>query len=216
MKRVHLGIGIAILVLTGAGAIVYASVPHAFTTGDTLQAADLNGNFTALDQRITALEAAQMHWDGYLNRGQGLNTTTPSNTIAHVTFTPPVTGNIVVRAHFSTAIRNNFDNATSGDCNVVSQLSTGMTAPPTNPASGALGISQIFVAANLPTQAGGGSYQWFPQTAEGTFAATAGTALTVYLNGVQSGAGCQGVVYFSLDFSADFSTKSATMTVATP
>jgi microcystin-dependent protein len=42
----------------GAGALVAASVPHTFATGDTLTAADLNGNFTAVDQRLAALEAA--------------------------------------------------------------------------------------------------------------------------------------------------------------
>ena len=44
--------------MIGTGAVVYASVPHTFATGDTLQAADLNGNFTALDQRLAALETA--------------------------------------------------------------------------------------------------------------------------------------------------------------
>ncbi len=215
MKRVRLGIGIATLVVTGAGAIVYASVPHTFANGDTLQAADLNGNFAALDQRITALESAQMHWDGYLPKAtQGLSTTAPSASVAHFTFTPPVTGNIVVRAHFATAIRNDFD-TTPGDCNVVSQLSTGTTPPSTSPVAGATGISQVFVAGNLPTEYMGGSYQWFPQTAEGTFAATAGTALTVYLNGAMSG-GCQGVVYYSLSVNADFSTKTGTVSITSP
>jgi hypothetical protein len=44
-------------VVVGAGAVVYGSVPHAYATGDTLQAADLNVNFAALDQRLAALEA---------------------------------------------------------------------------------------------------------------------------------------------------------------
>jgi hypothetical protein len=39
-----------------AGAIVAAAVPHTFMTNDTLAAADLNGNFMALDQRLAALE----------------------------------------------------------------------------------------------------------------------------------------------------------------
>ena len=215
MKRVRLGIGIAALVLTGAGAIVYASVPHTFTTGDTLQASDLNTNFSGLDTRITALETGNVHWDGYLNKATvGLTPTVPSNTLAHVTFTPPGTGAIVVRLHFSTAIRNNFD-STPGDCNVVSQLSTATTAPSVNPTPGTLGISEIFVAGNLPTEYNGGSYQWFPQTAEEGFAVTAGTPLTVYLNGVLSG-GCAGVVYYGLSFSADFTGKTNTLTVTTP
>jgi hypothetical protein len=216
MKRVRLGIGITALVLTGAGAIVYASVPHTFNSGDTLQAADLNGNFTALDTRIAALETGQVHWDGYLNKANvGLSTSAPTATLAHVTFTPPGTGSIVVRLHFSTAIRNNFDSTAPGDCNVTSQLSTGTTAPAANPTTGTLGISEIYVAANLPTELGGGSYQWFPQTAEEGFAVTAGTPLTVYLNGTASGS-CAGVVYYGLSFSADFTSKTNTVTVSTP
>jgi hypothetical protein len=215
MKRVRLGIAIAALILTGAGALVYASVPHTFNTGDTLQAADLNGNFSALDTRVSALETGNVHWDGYLNKAtNGLTAAAPSTTLAHVTFTPPGTGAIVVRLHFSTAIRNNFD-STPGDCNVVSQLSTTTTAPPVNPAPGTLGISEIFVAGNLPTEYGGGSYQWFPQSAEEGFAVTAGTPLTVYLNGVLSG-GCAGVVYYGMSFSADFTGKTNTVTVSTP
>ena len=50
---------VAITFLVGAGAVVYGSVPHTFNSGDTLQAADLNSNFAALDQRITALESAK-------------------------------------------------------------------------------------------------------------------------------------------------------------
>lgn len=49
----------AITLIVGAGALVYGSVPHTFNTGDTLQAADLNGNFTAFEQRLTALESAK-------------------------------------------------------------------------------------------------------------------------------------------------------------
>jgi microcystin-dependent protein len=43
--------------VVGAGALVYASVPHTFATGETLTADNLNGNFSALDQRLAAVEA---------------------------------------------------------------------------------------------------------------------------------------------------------------
>lgn len=36
----------------GAGAIAYASVPHTWNDGDTLNAADLNANFAALSDRL--------------------------------------------------------------------------------------------------------------------------------------------------------------------
>jgi hypothetical protein len=53
-------IGIPAAVVAGAGALAFASVPHSFTNGETLQATDLNANFAALDQRIVALEARQV------------------------------------------------------------------------------------------------------------------------------------------------------------
>src|SRR5579871_585384 len=56
-KRVVLVGALALAVGVTAGAVVLASVPHSFTSGETLTAANLNGNFTALDQRIAALEA---------------------------------------------------------------------------------------------------------------------------------------------------------------
>lgn len=212
MKRLHLGTCIAIVVVAGAGALVFASVPHTFATGDTLQAADLNNNFTALDQRLTALEAGQVHWDGFVNRGGNLTTTALSGTMAHVTFTPPATGNIVVRARFSTGIRNNFDGTAPSDCDVISQLSTSTTPPTLNAATGTLGVSEIYVAANLPTEYAGGTYQWFPQSTEEAFAATAGTPLTVYLNGTMS-SNCKGADYFSVSFSADFAATKGVVTV---
>ena len=38
--------------------VAFAGVPNTFTSGETLTAADLNANFTALDGRVTTLEAA--------------------------------------------------------------------------------------------------------------------------------------------------------------
>jgi microcystin-dependent protein len=43
--------------VVGIGAWVYASVPHTFAPGETLTANNVNGNFLALDQRLTALES---------------------------------------------------------------------------------------------------------------------------------------------------------------
>jgi microcystin-dependent protein len=56
-RRVYLWAGGAMIAVVCAGALVFASVPHAFKTGDTLAADDLNGNFAAIDQRVAALEA---------------------------------------------------------------------------------------------------------------------------------------------------------------
>jgi hypothetical protein len=59
VKQWALRIGIPVLVLGGFVALAYASVPVTFTSGEVLQAADLNTNFQSLDQRLTAVEAAK-------------------------------------------------------------------------------------------------------------------------------------------------------------
>lgn len=46
-----------VALVTAACALAIAGVPHTFNTGDPLEAADLNANFAALEQRIAALEA---------------------------------------------------------------------------------------------------------------------------------------------------------------
>jgi microcystin-dependent protein len=56
-KRAYLWAGVTLATIVGAGALVFASVPHTFTNGETLTADNLNGNFSALDQRLTTLEA---------------------------------------------------------------------------------------------------------------------------------------------------------------
>jgi len=56
-KRAYIGAGLALAAVVTTGAVVLASVPHSFTAGETLTAANLNSNFAALDQRIAALEA---------------------------------------------------------------------------------------------------------------------------------------------------------------
>ncbi|HXJ22501.1 MAG TPA: tail fiber protein, partial [Polyangia bacterium] len=56
-KRVYVAAGLSLAVVVTAGAAVLGSVPHSFTAGETLTAANLNSDFAALDQRIAALEA---------------------------------------------------------------------------------------------------------------------------------------------------------------
>jgi Phage Tail Collar Domain len=56
-RRVYLWVGLALAIVAGAGAAVLASVPHTFTAGETLTAANLNSDLSALDQRLTSLEA---------------------------------------------------------------------------------------------------------------------------------------------------------------
>jgi hypothetical protein len=46
----------AIPALLLGGAVAYASVPKTWTAGEALKAAELNGNFSDLDSRVTAIE----------------------------------------------------------------------------------------------------------------------------------------------------------------
>lgn len=50
--------GAAAALVTVTAAVAMADVPHGFAAGETLRADDLNANFSALDQRLGALEAA--------------------------------------------------------------------------------------------------------------------------------------------------------------
>jgi microcystin-dependent protein len=56
-KRAYIGAGLALAAVVTTGAVVAASVPHSFSAGETLTAANLNSNFAALDQRLAALES---------------------------------------------------------------------------------------------------------------------------------------------------------------
>lgn len=57
-RRLLLRVGLPIAIVLGGGAIAYAGNLHTWSPNDPLTAADLNGNFSALDTRITNLEAA--------------------------------------------------------------------------------------------------------------------------------------------------------------
>jgi hypothetical protein len=54
LARLTMRIGIPIAVVAGAGALAYAAVPHSFSDGDTLTAADLNANFAALQAQLAS------------------------------------------------------------------------------------------------------------------------------------------------------------------
>jgi hypothetical protein len=55
-KRVALRIVLPAMVLAGASAIAYASVPKVWTAGEALKAADLNADFSSIEARIGSVE----------------------------------------------------------------------------------------------------------------------------------------------------------------
>jgi hypothetical protein len=97
-KRILAAGAIAALAL-GAGAVAYANVSHTWSDGDALTAADLNGNFAALDGRLTALEQPRPR----------------SAVLAHKTAAQTVaanTGSVVTFGSESFDVNNEFDPAT--------------------------------------------------------------------------------------------------------
>ena len=56
VRKWALRVGIPVGVLLGEGAVAWAAGLHTWKQGDTLNAADLNGNFSALDARLTTVE----------------------------------------------------------------------------------------------------------------------------------------------------------------
>jgi hypothetical protein len=59
LKPWALRVGVPALVIAGALAVAHAAVPKTWTAGEPLKAADLNQNFSKLDERLSALEAAR-------------------------------------------------------------------------------------------------------------------------------------------------------------
>jgi hypothetical protein len=57
--RWTLRIGVPLAIVVGAYALARAAVPHTFEDGEVLRAADLNAAFTALDQRLAAIEGRE-------------------------------------------------------------------------------------------------------------------------------------------------------------
>src|SRR5690242_18533227 len=71
-KRLLLRVGLPIAIVLGGSALAYANVPTVWKSGDTLKAADLNGNFSALDARLTALEAGADYTNPVTNKHYSL------------------------------------------------------------------------------------------------------------------------------------------------
>jgi hypothetical protein len=105
VKRWALRVVIPAVVVVGAAGVAWASLPHAFTSGETLTAANLNADLQNLDGRLATLEAgrpsaATVSFD--LSAGTATPTAqSPNAWIASAT--PAVVGqNTVLNGTFST------------------------------------------------------------------------------------------------------------------
>jgi hypothetical protein len=99
-RKWGLRIGIPLAVLLGGSAVAWAAGLHTWSTGDTLQAADLNANFAYLQSEITALQA-QVH--------------APSGFHAYLTQPMTIGSNIIAPVPFDTVefdLANEYDNTT--------------------------------------------------------------------------------------------------------
>jgi hypothetical protein len=76
-NRKYVWAALVLAAFVGVGAMVRAAALHTFATGDTLAATDLNGNFTALDQRLAALEAKAEPFAGTFPAVRGLGSGGP-------------------------------------------------------------------------------------------------------------------------------------------
>jgi len=74
-KRLVLWGSLAAAVVIAGAAVVYASVPHAFVTNETLTADNLNNNFAALDTRVTTLETGATAIGSVLEMASDVNQT---------------------------------------------------------------------------------------------------------------------------------------------
>src|SRR4051812_38193864 len=72
-KRRFRWLALFVVVGAGASAIAYASVPHMFATNETLTADNLNGNFNALDSRLSAVETTAGSAFGVLEMASDVN-----------------------------------------------------------------------------------------------------------------------------------------------
>ena len=85
VKAWGIRIGILALLLGSAAVAIAAGPLHVWATGDTLQAADLNGAFKNLDDRVTALEG-QAHAPSAFHATLTAATSIPANAITKVIF----------------------------------------------------------------------------------------------------------------------------------
>jgi hypothetical protein len=132
--------------------------------------------------------------------------------VAHLTFTSPSAGFVVLRAQFAVRVRNNFD-TTAVDCRVRSQIA-GLPAAP-DPAIGptatsAPGFIDQWVNGNLPTQNGAGTFLGLNQSGSRILPVVAGVN-NIYLNGFN---GCPGAIWGPITMTAELVQENPAATIA--
>lgn len=158
--------GVAAFILCGA--IAYAAVPIIFKSGSALSSADMNQNFKYLDDNATALAAAtEFVVTGSLPVSAGAISATATGLAAHMTFTPPVSGSMVVNWSLTVGL-----NTTSGsNCTVYGNVGLSDKVPTGSDPY----VSRFYVPSIV-------SGQQNLLTGTGVLAVTGGQSTTLYLN----------------------------------
>lgn len=149
-----------------------------WTEGDTLTAADLNGNFATLQ----AAQQPPLAWTAFSTGPWPYTKVQADGHVARFVFNSPVAGFVAVSAQFVANARNRFDEETPSDCSL--EFGVGLSPVILGCDGGECtqsGYYRTFLTANTPTQAGAGTYLGLPQSLSNVVPIVAGTN-TIFLS----------------------------------
>lgn len=118
-------------------------------------------------------------------------------------FTSPAAGFVDATVHFGVRVKNNG----TTDCHVQSQLAGAPAAPTAGP-----GYMDSWINANLPTQAGAGTYLQLDASVSRVLPVVAGSN-TIYLNGAFD---CVDALWGPVNISAVFANQNPSSTISAP
>jgi hypothetical protein len=131
----------------------------------------------------------------------------PSGEVAHLTFTSPAAGFVVLTANFATRVHN----TPNVDCRIQTQIAA-TAAPPSISGGTAPGFADQWINGNLPTQYSAGTYLGLNASATRVLPVVQG-ANTVYLNGHSD---CSAVLWGPITMTALFAQTNPAATIMTP
>ena len=144
-------------------------------------------------------------WTGYAYPGAPASVYSAGGAeLAHLTFTSPAAGFAVVTANFATRIHQ----ATATDCRVQTQIGPAAGVPDQT----APGFVDQWINANLPTQAGAGTYLGLNASATRVLPVVNGSN-TVYLNGKSD---CTAALLGPVTLTAVLAQNNPASTLVTP
>jgi hypothetical protein len=146
---------------------------------------------------------AQDVWSGWLQPAGAARHPQADGHVTTFTFTAPAAGFVDVTASFGVRVHNNG----TSDCHVQSQLAGAPGTPSAGP-----GYMDSWVNANLPTQAGAGTYLQLDASVSRVLPVVAGTN-SIYLNGAYD---CVDALWGPVSISALFANSNPSATLTAP